>query len=156
MTFNRAAFAALSLVAIPLASSCAAVPVEPAQGSAANKGLASTKWTLVAFQSMDDSQGTTRPEAGKTYTLDFNADGTLAVQLDCNRGRGTWSPGFENATRGTLTIGPIASTRMACPPPSLGDKLGMWLSDVRSYTLRDGHLFLALKMDGGIIEFAPR
>jgi hypothetical protein len=27
--------------------------------------------------------------------------------------------------------------------------------NIRSYVMRDGHLFLAVKIDGGIYEFAP-
>ena len=40
------------------------------------------------------------------------------------------------------------------PPPGMGEVLARRLPDVASYTLRNGHLFLALKMDGGIFEFA--
>jgi heat shock protein HslJ len=119
--------------------------------------LAGTSWKLVAFQSSDDAQGTTRPDEGRDYTLEFAADGALALQLDCNRGRGSYrlSPSDSGNTGGTLTIGPIASTRALCPQPDIGQMLAARLPDVASYTLRDGHLFLALKMDSGIFEFAP-
>ncbi|WP_313441105.1 META domain-containing protein [Novosphingobium sp.] len=124
--------------------------------------LAGTSWKLVAFQSSDDAQGTTRPDEGRDYTLEFGADGALALQLDCNRGRGSYTvaPGDAGttggaSTGGTLTIGPIASTRALCPQPDIGQMLAARLPDVASYTLRDGHLFLALKMDSGIFEFAP-
>lgn len=136
-------------------SGCVAVDDGPAAGSLANPGLKGTSWTLAGFQSMDDSKGTIRPEAGKTYTVNFNADGTVTAQLDCNRGNGLYQEGIANAAGGRVTIGPIASTRMACPPPSLGTNLAAWLQDVTSYTLRDGHLYLALKMDAGIIDLAP-
>lgn len=117
----------------------------------AASGLSGTSWKLVNFQSSDDAQGTTTPGEGRSYTLEFGADGALAMQLDCNRGRATYAAGASNA----LTIGPVASTRALCPQPDIGQTLAARLPDVASYTLRDGHLFLALKMDGGIFEFAP-
>lgn len=131
-------------------------PASTPPPAAASAGLAKTAWTLVGFQSMDDAQGTTRPGEGRTYTLEFGADGALAMQLDCNRGRATWSGTPSGATGGSLTIGPVASTRALCPQPDIGQMMAARLPDVASYTLRDGHLFLALKMDSGIFEFAPQ
>ena len=128
----------------------------PPPASAAAAGLASTTWTLVGFQSMDDAQGTTKPGAGRTYTLEFGADGALAMQLDCNRGRSTWSADPHGTDGGGLKIGPVASTRALCPQPDIGQMMAARLPDVASYTMRDGHLFLALKMDSGIFEFAPQ
>lgn len=127
----------------------------PPPGDAAPAGLAGTSWQLVSFQSMDDAQGTTRPEPGRGVTLNFMEDGRLAAKLDCNRGTGTWSEGTALADGGGLTIGPMASTRVFCPEPSMGTMVARHLSDVASYTLRDGKLYLALKMDGGIFEFEP-
>jgi heat shock protein HslJ len=76
------------------------------------------------------------------------------MQLDCNRGRATYTAA-PSGGGGTLSIGPVASTRALCPQPDIGQTLAARLPDVASYTLRGGHLFLALKMDGGIFELAP-
>lgn len=103
---------------------------------------------------MDDAQGTTKPDAGRDYTLEFGADGALAMQLDCNRGRASWTA-TPSGEGGSLTIGPVASTRALCAQPDMGQTMAARLPDVASYTLRGGHLFLALKMDSGIYEFAP-
>ncbi len=46
-------------------------------------------------------------------------------------------------------------TRAQCPPGSLHDRFVRDLGFIRSYTFRDGHLFLALMADGGIYEFEP-
>lgn len=129
----------------------------PTSAPSAPIGLTGTSWKFVAFQSSDDAQGTTRPEEGRGYTLEFGTDGALVLQLDCNRGRGSYklSPSDGGNTGGTLTIGPIASTRALCPQPDIGQTLAARLPDVASYTLRDGRLFLALKMDSGIFEFTP-
>ena len=159
---KRIAHLALVLVAAIPAAGCTtdtASAERPAVSPPAPvaAGLAGSAWRLVAFQSMDDAQGTTKPGEGRDYTLDFGSDGMIAMQLDCNRGRATWSavPGADGQS-GQLTIGPAMTTRAFCPQPDIGTLMGARLPDVASYTLKDGHLFLALKMDGGIFEFAPR
>ena len=73
------------------------------------------------------------------------------VRFDCNRGRGTWqAPGPHE-----LTFGQLALTRVLCPPGSLHDRLVKDWAFVRTYTLRGGHLYLALMADAGIYEFEP-
>ena len=139
--------------AVLLLAGCVTNPDVPANAGA-TAGLAGSSWSFVSFQSMDDAQGTTAPVAGKVYTLDFGTDGRLAMQLDCNRGNANYSEGPISETGGALTIGPIASTRALCPPPDMGELLAAQLPNVASYTMRDGHLFLALKLDGGIFEFS--
>ena len=59
--------------------------------------------------------------------------------------------------RGTkqLQFGPLALTRAMCPPAPLNDRMAKDWMLVRSYMLKDGHLFLALMADGGIHEFEP-
>jgi para-nitrobenzyl esterase len=42
-----------------------------------------------------------------------------------------------------------------CPPGSLHDRLAKDWEFVRSYTIKDGHLFLSLLADGGTYEFEP-
>jgi membrane-bound inhibitor of C-type lysozyme len=42
-----------------------------------------------------------------------------------------------------------------CPPGSLNDRIARDLGYVRSYVMKDGHLFLSLMADGGIYEFEP-
>jgi len=42
-----------------------------------------------------------------------------------------------------------------CPPGSLNDQIAKNWKFVRSYTIKDGHLFLSLMADGGIYEFEP-
>lgn len=145
--------------ALPLAltlAGCTTAGGTDAPATATASTLAGTDWTLVKFQSMDDAQGTTAPPPERTYTLSFGTDGALSMQLDCNRGRAQWESVPSGKEGGSLNIGPVAATRALCPQPDVGEKMARFLPDVASYTLRDGHLFLALKMDGGIFEFAPR
>ena len=43
-----------------------------------------------------------------------------------------------------------------CPPGSLHDQIVKQWPYVRSYVMRDGHLFMSLMADGGIYELEPR
>ena len=112
-------------------------------------GLAGTSWRLVRFQGTDDTS--LAPDDPSRYTLEFQADGKLAARIDCNRGAGTWKSEEPNQ----LELGPLALTRMACPPAPMSERILKDWSYVRSYVLKDGHLFVSLMADGGIYEFEP-
>jgi para-nitrobenzyl esterase len=111
--------------------------------------LAGTSWQLVRFQGGDDSVLT--PDDRTKYTIALDADGSVAVRVDCNRGRGTWTSSGPNQ----LQFGPLALTRALCPPGSLHDQIVRQWGNIRSYVLKGGRLFLSLMADGGIYEFEP-
>lgn len=111
--------------------------------------LAGTSWQLVRFQGGDGSVLT--PDDRAKYTLAFDAKGGVAARVDCNRGRGTWKSSAANQVQ----FGPLALTRAMCPPGSLHDQIVKQWGNIRSYVLKDGHLFLSLMADGGIYEFEP-
>ena len=130
-----------------LAIACSPHAHTPSQDTAA--GLGGTAWQLVKFQGSDDK--TLTPDDKAKYTITFGTDGGVSARIDCNRGRGTWKPSGPNQ----LQFGPLALTRAMCPPGSLHDRIAKDWELIRSYTIRDGHLFLALMADGGIYEFEP-
>jgi heat shock protein HslJ len=111
--------------------------------------LAATAWQLVKFEGGDGTF--LAPDDKAKYTLAFEADGRVSVRIDCNRGRGNW----QSSGPKQLTFGPLALTRAMCPPGSLHDRIVRDWEFVRSYTIKDAHLFLALMADGGIYEFEP-
>jgi heat shock protein HslJ len=111
--------------------------------------LDGTVWQLVKFQGGDDK--TLTPDDGSKYTIQFMSGGQLAARIDCNRGRGTWKSSGENQ----ITFGPLALTRAQGPPGSLHDQIVKQWTNIRSYVVKDGHLFLSLMADGGIYEFQP-
>jgi heat shock protein HslJ len=115
----------------------------------ATPGLEGTSWQLVKFQGGDDT--TLTPDDRAKYTIEFGADGKLTARIDCNRGSGTWKSSGPNQ----LQFGPLALTRAMCPAGSLHDRIVKQWGYIRSYVIRDGHLFLALMADGGIYEFEP-
>jgi para-nitrobenzyl esterase len=111
--------------------------------------LGGTSWRLVRFEGSDDT--TLTPDDRSRYTIAFEGEGRLSARIDCNRGRGTW----KSAGPRQLELGPLALTRAKCPPGSLHDRIVKDWEYVRSYTIKDGHLFLALMADGGIYELEP-
>lgn len=135
---------------------CAAPPIP----TTTLPGLEGTRWQLAVVTSMDDSQPPLRPADPPRYTIEFATDGRLLVQLDCNRGHATWkaepAPDASAKRRsGSLQFGPLATTRMACPPGSLEPRLAAMLSYVRSFVIEDGQLHLWLMADGGILSWNP-
>jgi len=111
--------------------------------------LADTSWQLVKIQSGDGK--TYVPDDKAKYTLSLERGGRVSARIDCNRGSGTWKSTGPNQ----LQFGVMAVTRVACPPASLHDRVAKDLPLVRSYTMKDGHLFLSLLADGGIYDFEP-
>ncbi|HEX7087981.1 MAG TPA: META domain-containing protein [Vicinamibacterales bacterium] len=154
MKLSRAACSTMVILACQLAAGCAnrdasMTGANDAAEAAPTAGLAGTSWQLVEFQGSDDT--TLRPDDSAKYTLEFHEDGRLTARIDCNRGMGTWS----SSGPGQITLNPMALTRAQCPEGSLHDQIVKQLEFITSYVIRDGHLFLALKADGGIYEFRP-
>ena len=121
----------------------------PAPQPAAPAGLAGTSWQLVKFSGAPDT--TLAPDDRSKYTLTFQPDGSVVARIDCNRGRGTWKSEAPNQ----LQFGPLALTRMMCPPGSMHDRVAADWDAVRTYVLKDGHLYLSLMADGGTYEYEP-
>lgn len=84
------------------------------------------------------------------YTLQLLADGKVTARFDCNRGFGSYK-----ITEGKLTFSPMAATRAACEPGSLGDRYSHDLGRANSFFVEGGKLFLELPMDGGTMRFRP-
>lgn len=118
--------------------------------SAAGRGeLAGTSWRLVEIGWMDDRSGI--PDDPAKYTLELRTDGLAAMAADCNRGTSSWT----SESAGKIAFGPVASTRAMCRPGSLSEEYLTQLGRVRSYVLKDHHLFLATMADGPILELEP-
>jgi heat shock protein HslJ len=111
--------------------------------------LAGTSWRLVKFEGGDGK--ILKPDDPSKYTIELADNGQLSARVDCNRGRGAW----KSAGSSQITFGPMALTRAQCAPGSLHDQIVKQWGNIRSYVIRDGHLFLALMADGGIYEFEP-
>jgi para-nitrobenzyl esterase len=139
--------ALVMLACVAMALTAPAEAQDPSRDT--TRDLTGTSWQLVAFQGSDDT--TLTPDEKAKYTIAFASEGRVSVRLDCNRGRGTW----KSAGANQLEFGPLALTRALCPPGSLHDRIVKHWEFVRSYIIKDGHLYLALMADGGIYEFEP-
>jgi heat shock protein HslJ/uncharacterized lipoprotein NlpE involved in copper resistance len=106
------------------------------------------KWQLVSINYANDTEVV--PDDPTRYTLEFMADGQVAIQNDCNRGAATYETDGSS-----LRFSPIAFTRALCPPESLFNEFAQNLSNVASYIVEDGTLNLVLAIDTGQMRFAP-
>jgi heat shock protein HslJ len=82
------------------------------------------------------------------YTIELAPNGRVLVRADCNRGTGTYQ-----IAEGKLSFGPIATTRMACPPGSLDARYFRDLQRASSFFVEDGKLYLELPVDSGTLRF---
>lgn len=80
------------------------------------------------------------PDPSATYTIQFKADGTLAIVADCNMVQATYTVGAENAV--TITLG--ASTLVACAKESLADTYLAILADTDSVIITKSEGVLTL------------
>jgi heat shock protein HslJ len=116
--------------------------------SATNE-LAGTSWKLVKFQGGDET--TSVPDDGSKYTITFGRNGRVTARVDCNRGSSTWRSPRANE----LQFGSWSMTRAKCSPGSLHDKIVIEGANVRSYSIKNGHLFLSGMSAGGFYELEP-
>lgn len=129
----------------------------PSGGSAAPLDLAGTTWEFIEFRSSSDTIGVVRNEQPGRFRLVLNGDGTVAMELGCNRARGRWSAEASGSGRsGSFTFGPLAATKALCPPPNLDERIVRDAQYVRSYLLEGDRLFLSLMADGGIFVWEKR
>ena len=142
------------------ARAAAAASVErpsPAVRAVPATPLAGTAWRLIEIQSMDDAVGSTHVSDPSLYTMRLNADGSVALRLNCNSASGTWSAeaAASDPSSGRFEFGPLAATMALCPPPSLDEQVTKQAPYFRSYLLNDGRLYLSLMADGGIFVWEP-
>jgi len=88
------------------------------------------------------------PEGRDRYTLEFQPGGTVRVRADCNRGSASYV-----RSGGTLDIGPVALTRMACPSDTRDVDFLKGLGAVAGHLIRGNDLVLTLKGDSGSMRF---
>lgn len=90
------------------------------------------------------------PDNPGNYTRQFNPDGTVAIQADCNRVGGSYT---LDGSQLTIELGP--STLAACPEGSLGDQFVANLSGANSYFFDGDDLLIDLMFDSGTMRFSP-
>lgn len=111
--------------------------------------LNGTSWRLVKLEAADET--TLVPDDGSKYTIKFGRDGRATVRVDCNHGGSTW----RSTRPGELQFGSWSMTRAKCAAGSLHDRIVTEGASVRSYVIKNGHLFLSGMAAGGSYELEP-
>ena len=110
-----------------------------AQGSLGLVG----NWQLVSLtESGHASVDVAEPER---FTAEFGPDGRVSLRADCNRCSGGYT-----ATKGALTVGPMACTRAYCSSAPLDTTFAMLVSEAKAWTAANGGL--ELRGDSGILR----
>jgi heat shock protein HslJ len=139
--------AAVAVVAVPAAVAPTLVGGAPATPGP-EVGLSPVVWRLIAIAPTDGVAVV--PDDPAKYTVQFRPDGRVAVKADCNSGQGRYAVQDSG-----LTIGPIATTRVACPEGSLFDDYVGSLGRVASFAYDGAALVLTLGAGGGSLRLAP-
>lgn len=124
------------------------LPAHPQSGGI-DAGLYGTEWSLIRFEGGDGI--VLVPSDHSAYTVSFTEDRRVSVRVDCNQGRGTWS----SRGREQIEFSPLVLTWAQCPDSTLNKHLPKDFQAMQSYVIKEGHLFLFLKANGGNYEFAP-
>ncbi|HEX6791360.1 MAG TPA: META domain-containing protein [Candidatus Krumholzibacteria bacterium] len=82
---------------------------------------------------------TTRCPDPSQYTITFLPDSTARLLLFCNRGSGKY-----NLAGRSIHVGPIAMTRMACPPPTVDAEFGQQVESADTWTVSGDTLRLEI------------
>ena len=122
-----------------------AADVSPGMLPVSGDSLARGPWRWIA--TVTPVERITAPDPGR-YTLEFLPDSLLAAQLDCNRGSGAYHLDGKS-----IRIGPLATTRMMCPPGSLDTKFAQQLDAARVWFMQGDTLMLDLFADSGTMRF---
>jgi len=112
------------------------------------ESLTGVVWKWEKF--LESNDNTIVVDDPNKYTLEFLADGAVAIQADCNRASGSYTVEGSNLT---IEIGP--ATLAMCPPDSLSDQYLRYLGEVVSHVFDGGTLALSLRYDTGIMIFNP-
>jgi heat shock protein HslJ len=85
------------------------------------------------------------------YTIQFRADGTAVIKIDCNNATASYT-----TDKNAININLGATTLVACPGDSLDALYFDTLTRVTTYSFDADNLVLELPANGGTMKFAPQ
>lgn len=115
--------------------------------SSAPSALEGTRWRWVSFTGPDGKRLV--PQHSERYWIELQPEGRLALLADCNHGTGKWE-----ARGAELTLQPMASTLMACPPGSLDSRFTKAIRQARSFEVQGQTLVVTLRESAGTLRLA--
>jgi heat shock protein HslJ len=110
-----------------LADSSGSVAQDTSRALAPGDTLGRGPWRWIATVTPAARIASPNPDV---YTLEFLPDSTVRALLDCNRGSGRY-----HLDGHSMRIGPLAATRMMCPPGSMDATFGGNLNAVHSWSM---------------------
>jgi heat shock protein HslJ len=112
--------------------------------------LTGTPWAWQSTKLRDGARIV--PDVPARYTITFQPGGKVAVRADCNHGTASY---LLNDT--ALTFGPVALTKMMCPPGSQDAEFLKELAAVDGQNFTGNELELTLSGGAGTMHFmTPR
>lgn len=102
--------------------------------------LAGTRWV---WQKTTLKSGDVVPPNPQQFVITFHPQGQFSTSTDCNSGSGDYKEQGE-----ILTIGPIATTEMACSGKILEQAYYAQLQNVATFSIEGNKLTLTLKNEG--------
>ena len=106
-------------------------------------------WQWAGTQYNNDT--TAVPSQSEDYTVQFDADGTVAVRADCNRKGGRYAVDAQQ-----IVIEITRSTRAACPDGSLEDQFVRDLTGGAIWFFKDDDLYIDIQYDTGTMRLKKR
>ncbi len=137
-----------ALLPLALLGGCAIHRDQAAQGAP----LAGTEWLLIDERAGPNAQPREAP-FGK-YRLALDKSGAMSIQIDCNRGTGSWHMEPLGPSNGRLQFGPIAVTEAFCNDEGLGERVAASLGRGGTYSLYDGRMTFSTR-GGTVLTFEP-
>lgn len=125
------------------------VQVEPIPPIAAAEEIRVTSavWQLEQIRYRDGVQLV--PASPSSYTLEFMANGNLAIRADCNQVSGSYT---QNDSGLTIELGP--TTLAACAPESIDQDYVQALQNANIHFFENGNLFINTKLNNSIMQFS--
>ena len=102
-------------------------------------------WDVLSFD--DGSGAVVSPVSGSTLTAVFNPEGTIEGNAGCNTYSGPYT-----AIGTAMTIGPLATTRMACSSPALDTQEQQFLTALQSVATWEADDGITLRDWGGVTK----
>lgn len=139
---------ALVLSSLAITPACVEKQGEMQEGASLDSVsiLADTAWRLVEIRSAGVQSGGQEVSASEVYTLRLQADGSVTLRLDCNRGFGRWvATPQKDGNAGGIKISDVGVTKAMCPPESISDRVTADLDSIANFALVDGSLLTFLE-----------